>query len=89
MLFARFLTTIAFGVASAAVIAEPAALEARNNLIEKRDCSGHASGTWWTGLTGIYGGCSWYYCEGSTIELWIDCGLDSCTSTDGVPECGS
>ncbi len=68
---------------SAAVLNNP------STGLEKRDCDDHAAGTFWTGPSNASpsGGCAWFYCEGSIIEEWINCGAGACTEENGVPGC--
>lgn len=70
-------------------LASAAALPAADNsasLLEARSCP---AGDYHTGSrAGPAGGCAWYYCNGNTYQLWIDCGpRGSCTTRGGRPAC--
>jgi len=48
------------------------------------DCAGHATGSYWTGISDpSKGGCAWYYCQGNDIVKWIDCGRGACSNGPG------
>ena len=89
MHFSKFLTLATIGSASAAVIAEPALKAVRSEVdLEKRDCDGHSSQDWWTGISdAATGGCAWYYCQEYVIVKWIDCGVVGCAGAPGSPSC--
>lgn len=79
MQFTALLTFIAtFSMASAAALPEQPSLEVRS-------CP---KGDFHSGSRGSTNGCAWYYCDGVSYKLWIDCGNNNaCKMVSGHPGC--
>ena len=81
----RATTLLTLALTALGVSAAPAAeAVAAGTPLEARACT---PGSYFPNPKPSGSGCIWYYCQGGNIVPWIDCGLNWCVETSGVPTC--